>query len=135
PAHVVSDRPSIAVLPFQNMSGDPGQDCLGAGLIEDMTPGLSRQRWFSVVARNASFAFRGEAIDVRAVARELGVRYVLEGSLRMAADRGRVTAQLIDATKCINVWADLHDSVFVNGIDRQDDISSRIIYSVKSQII
>jgi TolB-like protein/DNA-binding winged helix-turn-helix (wHTH) protein len=89
---------SIAVLPFQNMSGDPGQDCLADGLTEDIITGLSRQRWFSVVARNASFAFRGEAIDVRAVARELGVRYVLEGSLRMAADRVRITAQLIDAT-------------------------------------
>ena len=103
PAYVVSDRPSIAVLPFQNMSGDPGQDCLADGLTEDIITGLSRQRWFSVVARNASFAFRGEAIDVRAVARELGVRYVLEGSLRMAADRVRITAQLIDATKCIHV--------------------------------
>ena len=135
PALVVSDRPSIAVLPFQNMSGDPGQDCLADGLTEDIITGLSRQRWFSVVARNASFAFRGEAIDVRAVARELGVRYVLEGSLRMAADRVRITAQLIDATKCIHVWADRHDSVFVNGFDRQDDITSRIIDSVKSQII
>jgi TolB-like protein len=135
PAHVVSDRPSIAVLPFQNMSGDSGQDCLADGLTEDIITGLSRQRWFSVVARNASFAFRGEAIDVRAVARELGVRYVLEGSLRMAAGRVRITAQLIDATKCIHVWADRHDSVFVNGFDRQDDITSRIIDSVNSQII
>src|SRR5262249_37691607 len=135
PAVILSDRPSIAVLPFQNMSGDPAQDCLADGLTEDIITGISRQRWFSVVARNTSFAFRGEAMDVRKVARELGVRYVLEGSLRKAAGRVRVSAQLIDAAKCIHVWADRHDSVLVNGFDRQDEITSRVIDSVKSQII
>jgi TolB-like protein len=129
------DRSSVAILPFQNMSGDPRQDCLADGLSEDIITGLSRQQWFSVIDRNTSFAFKGEGIDVRKLARELGVRYVLEGSLRRAADRVRISAQLIDATRCIHVWANRHDTMFVNGFDRQDDITSRIVDSVKSQII
>ena len=135
PAVTLSDRPSIAVLPFQNMTGDPGQDCLADGLTEDIITGISRQQWFSVVARNTSFSFRGEATDVRKVARELGVRYVLEGSLRTAGGRVRVSAQLIDATKCVHVWADRHDSAFISGFDHQDEITSRVIDSVKSHII
>jgi TolB-like protein len=135
PACILPDRPSIAVLPFQNMSGEPAQDCLADGLTEDIITGLSHQQWFSVVARNTSFAFKREAIDVRKVARELGVRYVLEGSLRKAAGRIRVSAQLIDAAKCVHIWADRQDSAFVNCFDRQDNITNRVIDSVKSQII
>jgi TolB-like protein len=134
PALCLSDRPSIAVLPFQSMSGDLAQKYFADGLTEDIITGLSRQQWFSV-ARNSNFAFKGEAIDVRKVASELGVRYVLEGSVRKAADRVRVTAQLIDATKRIHVWADRHDSVFANIFDRQDEITSRVIDSVRSQIV
>jgi len=132
---MLSDRPSIAVLPFQNMSGDPAQGCLADGLTEDIITGLSHQRWFSVIARNTSFAFRGDAIDLRKVACELGVRYVLEGSLRNAGSRVRISAQLIDATRRVHVWADRLDSASVEGFDRQDDITSRFIDSVKSQII
>jgi len=135
PAVMLSDRPSIAVLPFQNMSGDPAQGCLADGLTEDIITGLSHQRWFSVIARNTSFAFRGDAIDLRKVACELGVRYVLEGSLRNAGGRVRISAQLIDATRRVHVWADRLDSASVEGFDRQDDITSRFIDSVKSQII
>jgi TolB-like protein len=134
PALGLSDRPSIAVLPFQSMSGDLAQKHFADGLTEDIITGLSRQQWFSVV-RNSSFVFKGEAIDVRKVASELGVRYVLEGSVRKAADRVRVTAQLIDANKRIHVWADRHDSVLADIFDRQDQITSRVIDSVRSQIV
>ena len=135
PSATSSDRPSIAVLPFQNMSGDPSQGSLADGLTEDIITGLSRQRWFSVVARNTSFSYRDEAIDIRKVARELGVRYVLEGSVRKIAERVRVTAQLIDAARCVHIWADRSDSIFVNGFERQDEITGRVIDSVESQIV
>ncbi|HET7382137.1 MAG TPA: hypothetical protein VFJ59_06095 [Pseudolabrys sp.] len=135
PALVQAEKPSIAVLPFKNMSRDPEQEYLADGLTEDIITGLSRQRWFSVIARNCSFSLKGKAIDIRKVACELGVQYVLEGSVRKAADRVRVTAQLSDATKCVQLWADRHDSVFVSIFDHQDEITNRIIDSVKSQVI
>jgi TolB-like protein len=134
PAIVLPDRASIAVLPFRNMSGDPEQQLLADGLTEDIITGLSRQRWFSVTARNSSFAVKDEAIDIYSVASELGARYVLEGSVRKA-DRLRVTAQLTDATKRIHLWADRHDSAFTRIFDQQDKITNWIIGSVSSQII
>src|SRR5262249_10873463 len=91
---MLPDKPSIAVLPFQNMSGDPEQEYFADGLTEDIITGLSRQQWFFVIARNSSFAYKGEAVDVRQVASQLGVRYVLEGSVRKASQRVRVTGQL-----------------------------------------
>ena len=94
-------KPSIAVLPFQNMSGDPDQEYFADGLTEDIITGLSRQQWFFVIARNSSFTYKGEAVDVRQVASQLGVRYILEGSVRRSASRVRVTGQLIDATPAI----------------------------------
>ena len=97
------DRPSIAVLPFQNMSGDPDQEYFADGLTEDIITGLSHQRWFFVIARNSSFTFRGKAIDIRLVSRELGARYLLEGSVRRAGNRIRVSAQLIDAPRGAHV--------------------------------
>jgi TolB-like protein len=100
PVLALPDRPSIAVLPFQNMSGDPEQEYFADGLTDDIITGLSHQRWFFVIARNSSFTFKGEAIDVRKVASELGVRYVLEGSVRKAAGRARVNAQLIERQQC-----------------------------------
>jgi TolB-like protein/Flp pilus assembly protein TadD len=135
PAILIFDRPSIAVLPFENMSGDPEQDFLAGGLSEDIITGLSRQRWFSVIARNSSFAFKAEAADPRKVASELGVRYVLEGSVRKAADRVRVTAQLIDADKRVHLWAHRYDSALANIFEQQDEITNRVIDSVRSQII
>ncbi len=129
------DRPSIAVLPFRNMSGDPEQEYFADGLTEDLTTGLSRQRWFFVIARNSSFAYKGQTIDVRRVATELGVRYVLEGSVRKAAGRVRVTALLIDASNGVQLWGDRYDRELANIFDLQDEITNRVIDSVGSKII
>ena len=130
-----ADRASIAVLPFQNISGDPEQSHLADGITEDIITGLSRQQWFSVVDRNSSFARRGESLDIRTLACELGARYVLEGSVRKAGGRIRVTAQLVDATKRIHIWADRHDSGVADIFSRQDDITNRIVDSVRSQLV
>jgi len=130
-----SERASIAVLPFHNISGDPEQGHLADGIAEDIITGLSRQQWFSVVDRNSSFARKGEAVDTRILASELGVRYVLEGSVRKAGDRIRVTAQLVDATKRIHVWADRHDCMVADIFSRQDEITNRIVDSVRSQLV
>jgi TolB-like protein len=134
-AYTWSDRASIAVLPFQNISGDPEQEYLADGITEDITTGLSRQQWFSVVDRNSTFACKDEAVDIRKLACELGARYVLEGSVRKAGGRIRVTAQLVDATKRIHVWADRHDSAVSEIFVRQDEITNRIVDSVRSQIV
>ena len=135
PALVLPDKPSIAVLPFQNRSGDPVQEYFADGLTEDIITGLSRHRWFFVIARNSSFAFKDKAVDVRKVAGELGVRYVLEGSVRKAGGRVRVTAQLIDAGKSVNLWADRYDRDLANIFELQDEITNRVTDSVGSQII
>jgi TolB-like protein len=130
-----SDRASIAVLPFHNISGDSEQEYLADGVTEDIITGLSRQQWFSVVDRNSTFACKGEAVDIRKLACDLGARYVLEGSVRKAGGRIRVTAQLIDATKRIHVWADRYDSAVADIFRRQDDIINRIVDSVRSQLV
>ncbi|MFL6935052.1 MAG: winged helix-turn-helix domain-containing tetratricopeptide repeat protein [Xanthobacteraceae bacterium] len=129
------DKPSIAILPFQNMSGDPEQDYFADGLTEDIITGLSQQRWFFVIARNSSFAYKGEAVDVRKVASQLGVRYVLEGSVRRAADRVRVTGQLIDATHGVHLWADKYDRKLTDIFELQDDITNSVIGSVGPEIL
>ena len=134
-ALALPDKPSIAVLPFQNMSGDPEQEYFADGLTEDIITGLSRQRWFFVIARNSSFAFKGEAVDVRKVASELGVRYVLEGSVRKIANRVRVTGQLIDAAHGIHLWADKYDRELEDIFKLQDEITNRVIGSVLPQIL
>ena len=134
-ALALPDKPSIAVLPFQNMSGDPEQEYFADGLTEDIITGLSRQRWFFVIARNSSFTFKGEAVDVRRVASQLGVRYVLEGSVRKVADRVRVTGQLIDAAHGIHLWADKYDRELENIFQLQDEITNRVIGSVLPQIL
>src|SRR3989304_2871806 len=108
------DKPSIAVLPFPNMSGDPEQGYFADGIAEDIITGLSRLRWLFVIARNSSFTYKGKNVDIRQVGRELGVRYLLEGSVRKGGDRIRFTAQLIEATSGAHIWADrfegdLHD--------------------------
>ena len=135
PAAALPDKPSIAVLPFENMSGDPEQEYFADGLSEEIITGLSRQQWFFVIARNSSFAFKGETVDVRKVASELGVRYVLEGSVRKAASRVRVTAQLIDASKGVHLWADRYDRELANIFELQDEITNKVIDSVGPQII
>lgn len=107
---MANEAPSIAALPFQNVSGDPEQEYFADGITDDLITALSRLRGFFVIARNSTFAYKGKTPDVRQVARELGVRYVLEGSVRKAGDRLRVTAQLIEASTGNHIWADRYDS-------------------------
>ena len=118
------DKPSIAVLPFANLSGDPEQEYFVDGLVEDITSALSRISWFFVIARNSSFAYKGRSIDVRQIGRELGVRYVLEGSVRKADNQLRISGQLIEAESGGHLWADHYDSALANVFDLQDKIAS-----------
>ena len=118
------DRPSLAVLPFANLSGDPEQDYFADGMVEEITTALSRVRWFFVIARNSSFTYKGRTVDVKQVGRELGVRYVLEGSVRKAGDRVRITAQLVETETGAHVWADRFDGVVENIFDLQDEIAA-----------
>ena len=108
------DKPSIAILPFQNMSGDPDQEYFADGMAEDIITALSKLRWFFVIARNSTFAYKGKSSDVRQVTRELGVRYVLEGSVRKAGNQVRIPAQLIDGATGNHIWADRYDRQVVN---------------------
>src|SRR5271165_6708653 len=120
-------KPSIAVLPFQNMSGDPEQDYFVDGMVEDIITGLSRIRWLFVIARNSSFIYKGKPIDVRQAGRELGVRYLLEGSVRKAGARLRITAQLIEAETGAHVWADRYDGAVEDVFDLQDKLTQNIV--------
>ena len=129
------DKPSIAVLPFQNMSGDPEQEYFADGLTEDIITGLSRQQWFFVIARNSTFTYKGKAVDVRDVARQLGVRYVLEGSVRKSANAVRVTGQLIDAAQGTHLWAERYDRELLDIFELQDDITNSVIGSIEPQIL
>lgn len=131
----LTDKPSIAVLPFNNMSDDPGQEYFSDGITEDMITGLSRQPWFFVIARNSSFSYKGKAVDVRDAGTQLGVRYILEGSVRKANDRVRVTAQLIDATSGNHMWADRYDRDLADIFELQDEITNKVIGSVGPQIL
>ncbi len=121
------DKPSIAVLPFQNMSDDPSQDYFVDGMVEDIVTGLSRIKWLFVIARNSSFTYKGKAVDVRQVGRELGVRYVLEGGVRKAGARLRITAQLIEAETGAHLWADRFDGALEDVFDLQDKITAAIV--------
>jgi len=116
-----ADRPSIAALPFVNMSGDPEQEYFADGITEDIITGLSKLRWFFVIARNSSFAYKGKAVDVKRAARELGVRYILEGSVRKGGNRVRITAQLIDAATGNHIWADRYDGELADVFALQDE--------------
>jgi adenylate cyclase len=120
------DKPSIAVLPFANLSGDPEQEYFADGMVEEIITALSRIRWLFVIARNSTFTYKGQAIDVRRVGRELGVRYVLEGSVRKAGGRVRITAQLIDATNNAHLWADRFDGSLQDVFDLQDKVASSV---------
>jgi TolB-like protein len=117
------DKPSIAVLPFLNMSGDPEQEYFADGMVEEIITALSRIRWLFVVARHSSFTYKGQAVDVRQVGQELGVRYVLEGSVRKAGGRVRITAQLIDAVSGAHLWADHFDGSLEDVFDLQDKVA------------
>jgi TolB-like protein/Flp pilus assembly protein TadD len=131
----LGEKPAIAVLPFDNMSADPEQDYFADGLTEDIITSLSRQRWFSVIARNSTFTFKGQTVDVREVASRLGVRYVLEGSVRRADNRVRITAQLIDAITGNHLWAERYDRELADIFAVQDEITTRINGSVAPQIV
>ena len=128
------DKPSIAVLPFQNMSGDPEQDYFADGMVEDIITGLSRIKWLFVIARNSSFVYKGRAVDVRQVGRELGVRYVLEGGVRKAGGRVRITAQLIDAETGAHLWAEKFDGGLQDVFELQDQITERVVGIVEPSL-
>ena len=117
------DKPSIAVLPFQNMSGDPEQEYFADGMVEEIITALSRIRWLFVIARNSTFTYKGQAVDVKQVGRELGVRYVLEGSVRKGGNRVRITGQLIDAETGTHLWADRFDGLIEDVFELQDKIA------------
>jgi adenylate cyclase len=134
PATGMRERLSIAVLPFNNMSADPEQEFLADGLSEDIITGLSKIRWFLVIARTSTFTYKGQAVDIKQVARELGVRYVLEGSVRKAGNRIRVTAQLIDAPTGLHVWAERYDRELQDIFDLQDEITRTIVARVGTEI-
>jgi adenylate cyclase len=123
PVLALPDKPSIAVLPFQNMSGDPEQEYFADGMVEEIITALSRIRWLFVIARNSSFTYKGQAVDIKQVGRELGVRYVLEGSVHKGGNRVRITAQLIDAISGTHLWADRFDGSLEDVFDLQDKIA------------
>jgi adenylate cyclase len=121
------DRPSIAVLPFENMSADPEQEYFADGVVEEIISALSRVRSLDVIARNTSFAYKGRTVDIKQVSRELGARYVLEGSLRRAGDRVRITAQLINGQDGVHIWSDRYDGQLASIFDLQDQIAERTL--------
>jgi len=123
----VARKPAIAVLPFQNMSRDPEQEQFADGMVEDIISGLSKIDWLFVIARNSSFVYKGKPVDVRQVGRELGVRYLLEGSVRKAGGRLRVTGQLIETESGANLWADKFDGSIDDVFDLQDRIAASIV--------
>ena len=127
-------RPSLAVLPFDNLSGDPDQDYFADGIVEELTTALSRVRWFFVIARNSSFTYKGRAVDVKQVGRELGVRYVLEGSVRKAAERVRIAAQLVETETGAHIWADRFDGVIENIFDLQDEITASVVGAIEPHL-
>jgi adenylate cyclase len=134
PSLSLPDRPSIAVLPFQNMSGDPEQEYFCDGMVDDIITGLSRIKWLFVIARNSSFTYKGKAVDVKQVGRELGVRYVLEGGVRKLGDRVRITGQLIDAATGAHVWAERYDRKSDDIFALQDEITLSVVGTIEPSL-
>src|SRR5713226_8493444 len=130
PELALPDKPSLAVLPFANMSGDPEQEYFADGMVEDIITGLSRMRWLFVIARNSSFTYKGRAVDLKQVGRELGVRYVLEGSVRKAVNRVRITGQLIDTATGAHLWADHFDGGLEDVFDLQDRVTMDVVGAI-----
>jgi TolB-like protein/class 3 adenylate cyclase len=128
------DRPSIAVLPFANMSGDPEQDYFVDGMVEDIITGLSRIKWLFVIARNSSFAYKGKTPDIRQVGRELGVRYVLEGSVRRAAGHVRITGQLVEAESGRHIWAERYDRAIDDVFALQDELALSVVGAIEPRL-
>ena len=135
PALALPEKPSIAVLPFQNMSGDPEQDYFADGMVEDITTALSRFKSLFVIARNSSFTYKGKAVDIRQVGRELGVRYVLEGSVRKADSRVRISGQLIDTATGSHIWADKFDGVFDDVFGLQDQVTTSVVGLIAPKLV
>ncbi|MEZ5833418.1 MAG: winged helix-turn-helix domain-containing protein [Dongiaceae bacterium] len=133
-ALTLPDRPSIAVLPFFNLSGDPTQDYFVDGVVEDIISALSRMSGLFVIARNSSFTYKGRAVDVKQVGRELGVRYILEGSLRKAANRVRISGQLVDATMGANLWSERFDGTIDNIFDLQDQMTANVVGAIAPRL-
>jgi TolB-like protein/class 3 adenylate cyclase len=128
------DKPSIAVLPFQNMSGDPEQEYFADGMVEEIITALSRFRSFVVIARNSSFTYKGRAVDIKRVGRELGVRYVLEGSVRKGGDRVRITGQLIDTESGAHLWADKFDGSLASVFDLQEQVTTKVVSAIAPKL-
>jgi adenylate cyclase len=129
------DKPSIAVLPFQNMSGDPEQEYFADGMVEEITTALSRFKWLFVIARNSSFTFKGKAVDVKEVGRRLGVRYVLEGSVRKASGKVRITGQLIDAVTGTHIWADRFERDLTDVFALQDEVTVAVVCAIQPKLL
>ena len=128
------DRPSIAVLAFQNLSSDPEQEYFADGMVDDIISGLSRIRWLFVIARNSSFAYKGKPVDVKQIGRELGVRYVLEGSVRRAGNRVRVNAQLVEAGSGAHLWAERYDHLLEDVFALQDELTLSVIGAIEPSL-
>jgi len=134
PALTLPDKPSIAVLPFQNMSGDPEQEYFADGMVEDITTAIARLPWLFVIARNSSFTYKGKSVDMKQVGRELGVRYVLEGSVRKAGTRVRITGQLIDTATGTHIWADRIDGSLEDVFELQDQVASGVAGAIEPKL-
>jgi TolB-like protein len=134
PTLALPDRPSIVVLPFQNLSSDPEQEYFADGVVEDITMALSRFHWLFVIARNSSFTYRGRAVDVKQVGRELGVRYLLEGSVRKAGNRLRIAGQLIDAESGAHLWADRFEGTLQDMFDLQDLVTASVVGAIAPKL-
>jgi adenylate cyclase len=129
------DKPSIAVLPFENMSGDPEQEYFADGMVEEITTALSRFKWLFVIARNSSFTFKGKAVDIKEVGRQLGVRYVLEGSVRKASGKVRITGQLIDALTGAHLWVDRFERDLTDVFALQDEVTVAVVSAIQPKLL
>ena len=134
PRLALPDRPSLVVLPFQNLSADPEQDYFADGMVEDITTALSQIRWLFVIARNSAFTFKGRAVDVRHIGRELGVRYVVEGSVRRAGARVRINAQVVEAENGRHIWADRFDGTPADVFDLQDRVTAAVAAALEPRL-
>ena len=128
------EKPSLVVLPFQNMSGDPEQEYFADGMVEEITTAIARLPWLFVIARNSAFTYKGKPVDVKQVAQELGVRYVLEGSVRKAGNRVRITGQLIDTATSAHIWADRFDGALDDIFDLQDQVASSVAGAIEPKL-
>src|SRR5262249_15159818 len=131
---LTSSRPSIAVLPFANMSGDPEQEYFADGIVEEIITALSHLRWLSVIARNSSFTYKGKSVDLKQVGRDLSVRYILEGSVRKSGNRVRITGQLIDTATGAHLWADRFDGAIEDIFDVQDQVTAKVISAITPKL-